>query len=106
MFNFYYVVGNAPLEMQFSVNSATVLDLELLESSFDLMRNSLFKMNRRQDWMMPTPFVLNDAVVIQKKIIPSPVVKTEVKKVIESTPVQDSISETKPEIEPEKPKVP
>jgi hypothetical protein len=80
--------------------------MELLESSFDLMRNSLFKMNRRQDWMMPTPFVLNDAVVIQKKIIPSLVVKTEVKKVIESTPVQDSISETKPEIEPEKPKVP
>jgi hypothetical protein len=33
-------------------------------------------------------------------------VKTVVKKVIESTPVQDSISETIPEIEPEKPKVP
>jgi hypothetical protein len=63
-------------------------------------------MIKRQNWMMPTPFVLNDAVVIQKKIVPTPVVKTVVKKVIESTPVQDSISETIPEIEPEKPKVP
>ena len=70
----YYVVGNAPLEMQFSVNSATVLDLELLESSFDLLTNPLFQITKRENWMMPTPFVLNDAVVIRQKIKPSPVV--------------------------------
>jgi hypothetical protein len=45
---------------------------------------------------------LNDAVVIQKKIIPKPVVK----QVVESTPVQDSITEQKPEIVTETPKVP
>jgi hypothetical protein len=39
-----------------------------MESSFDLMTNPLFDMTPRQDWMMPTPFVLNDAVVITQKI--------------------------------------
>ena len=102
----YYVVANEALEMEFSIDATAPFEMELLESSFDLMRNQLFPMIKRQNWMMPTPFVLNDAVVIQKKIVPTPVVKTVVKKVIESTPVQDSISETIPEIEPEKPKVP
>jgi hypothetical protein len=102
----YYVVANEALEMEFSIDATAPFEMELLESSFDLMRNQLFPMIKRQNWMMPTPFVLNDAVVIQKKIVPTPVVKTVVKKVIESTPVQDSISEPKPEIEPEKPKVP
>ncbi|MFV8334954.1 M28 family peptidase [Flavobacterium sp. RSP29] len=72
----YYVVGNAPLEMQFSVNSSTVFDMELMESSFDLMTNPLFEMAKRENWMMPTPFVLNDAVVIKQKIKPTPAVVT------------------------------
>jgi hypothetical protein len=29
-------------------------------------------MNQRESWMMPTPFVLNDAVVITQKIKPTP----------------------------------
>ncbi len=70
----YYVVGNAPLEMQFSVNSSTVFDMELMESSFDLMTNPSFGIAKRENWMMPTPFVLNDAVVIKQKIKPTPVV--------------------------------
>ena len=72
----YYVVGNAPLEIQFSVNSSTVLDMELMESSFDLITNPLFGIAKRENWMMPTPFVLNDAVVIKQKIKPTPVVLT------------------------------
>ena len=72
----YYVVNNAPLEIQFNINIATVLDMELMESSFDLLRNPLFKMTKRENWMMPTPFVLNDAVVIRQKIKVSPVVAT------------------------------
>lgn len=67
----YYVVDNVPLEMQFSINASSILDMELIESSFDLMTNPLFKMTKRENWMMPTPFVLNDAVVIKEKIKPS-----------------------------------
>ncbi len=70
----YYVVNNAPLEIQFNINIATVLDMELMESSFDLMTNPLFKIEKRENWMMPTPFVLNDAVVIRQKIKASPIV--------------------------------
>jgi hypothetical protein len=66
----YYVVDNLPLEMQFRINTSTVLDMELMESSFDLMHNPLFKITKRESWMMPTPFVLNDALVIEQKIKP------------------------------------
>nr|WP_255462781.1 M28 family peptidase [Flavobacterium sp. GP15] len=74
----YYVVENTPLEMQFSIDSKVLFDMELLESSFDLMTNPLFKMQKRENWMMPTPFVLNDAVIIRQKIKPTPVIPTPV----------------------------
>ena len=68
----YYVVDQLPLEIEFSVAASSVLDLDLMESSFDLMNNPLFSMAKRADWMMPTPFVLNDAVIIKANIKPSP----------------------------------
>ena len=67
----YYVVDQLPLEIQFSITSSSILDLDLMESSFDLMNNPLFSMAKRADWMMPTPFVLNDAVIIKQEIKPS-----------------------------------
>jgi hypothetical protein len=68
----YYVVDQLPLEIEFSVAASSVLDLDLLESSFDLMNNPLFTMTKRAHWMMPTPYVLNDAVIIKEKIKASP----------------------------------
>jgi hypothetical protein len=68
----YYVVNNEPLEMKFEIKNAVLFDMQLLESSFDLMSNPLLRMNPRASWMMPTPFVLNDAVVIRKRIKPTP----------------------------------
>ncbi|WP_396171361.1 M28 family peptidase [Flavobacterium sp.] len=67
----YYVVDQLPLEIEFNVAASSVLDLDLMESSFDLMNNPQFSMTKRADWMMPTPYVLNDAVVIKQKIKPS-----------------------------------
>lgn len=64
----YYVVGNEPLVMEFYINKSSIFDMDLIESSFDLMTNPLFKVKPRSDWMMPTPFVLNDAVLIHQKI--------------------------------------
>lgn len=68
----YYVVDQLPLEIEFNVAASSVLDLDLLESSFDLMNNPLFSIQKRANWMMPTPFVLNDAVIVKEKIKPSP----------------------------------
>jgi hypothetical protein len=31
------------------------------------MQNPLFSISKRASWMMPTPFVLTDAVVIKQK---------------------------------------
>ncbi|SCY20152.1 M28 family peptidase [Flavobacterium caeni] len=68
----YYVVDNAPLVFEFMTPKATALDLQLMESSFDLTTNPEFAMEKRKNWMIPTPFVLNDAVVLIKKIKPAP----------------------------------
>jgi hypothetical protein len=68
----YYVVNNEPLEMQFVIKKSVLFDMQLLESSFDLMSNPLFRVTPRAPWMMPTPFVLNDAVVLRKRIKPTP----------------------------------
>ena len=88
----YYVVGNAPLEIQFSMNVSTVLDMELLESSFDLLSNPLFEITKRENWMMPTPFVLNDAVVIRQKIKASPVVGNTLDTAVTNPVVKDSLT--------------
>lgn len=80
----YYVIDNAPLELRFSVGKDAVLDMELIESSFDLLENPSFSVPKRPEWMMPKPFILNDAVIIQKKIKPETVAV--------SLPVNDTIN--------------
>lgn len=67
----YYLVDNAPLELQFSISKNKPLDLSLMESSFDLLDQTGFAIAKRQPWMIPTPFVLNDAVVLKMKIKPN-----------------------------------
>ncbi len=66
----YYVVDNEPLQLKFSIPITQVFDMELLESSFDLLDNPLFEMHKRPKDKMPKPFILNDAISIRKKIRP------------------------------------
>jgi Peptidase family M28 len=94
----YYVVDNIPLEMEFSIDSKSTLDMELMESSFDLMTNSLFTVAKRESWMMPMPFVLNDAVVIKQKIKPMPKIEKIIPPLIIKKPrrkiiINDTISQ-------------
>ena len=88
----YYVVGNEPLVLDFNINKSSIFDMDLIESSFDLMTNPLLKVKPRSDWMMPTPFVLNDAILIQQKIkrFTEPVSSP-----IEAAPVKDSATVVK-----------
>lgn len=67
----YYVVDNLPLEMEFSIQASKILDMDLMESSYDLLTDPQFSIQKRADWMMPTPFVSNDAVVLEQKIKPN-----------------------------------
>lgn len=72
----YYVVDQIPLIMEFTIPRNQKLSLELKESSFDLLDNPMFSIAKRRDWMMPMPFVLNDAIVIEQKIMPTPKIIT------------------------------
>jgi hypothetical protein len=71
----YYVVDNLPLELEFSISNSDKLDMNFVESSFDLMTNPIFSMAKRRDWMIPTPFVLTDAVVVKGKVKASPILE-------------------------------
>ncbi len=68
----YYVVENGPLEMVFSINKNAILDMELFESSFDLLTNAELKVTTRSAAMMPKPFIMNDAIIVRQKIKPTP----------------------------------
>ncbi len=91
----YYVVGNKPLYLQFSINAKDKLDLELLESSFDLMRHPQLRMTPRKAWMMPKPFVLTDAVIIRQKIKATPVLEENLKPTTYRKRVSDSVTVAK-----------
>ena len=67
----YYVIDNIPLSLEFTIPTNQKLDMNLVESSFDLMTNPMFRMVKRRNWMIPTPFVLTDAVVIKENMIAS-----------------------------------
>jgi len=85
------VVDQLPLELEFSIAAASILDFDLMESSFDLMNNPLFQMAKRANWMMPTPYVLNDAVVIKQKIKSSPKIVKPIVLKVENAIQKDSL---------------
>jgi len=73
--------------------------MSLLEASFDLMHNPAFDVKKRSADMMPTPFVLNDAVIIRERIKPSPVEKAPIvlQPVALETPVPVVATDTIPD---------
>lgn len=64
----YYVVDSTSLVLKFRIPSNAKLDLRIKESSFDLLEHPLFSISKRKNWMIPTPFVLNDAVIVEHRI--------------------------------------
>jgi len=64
----YYVSDQRPLELSFYVDANVKPQLELLESSFDLLENPLLKVKSRPSSYMPKPFLVNDAIIVRKKI--------------------------------------
>ena len=64
----YYVTDSTALTMEFSIPKNQKLNLSLKESSLDLLSNPLFKIAPRKPGMIATPFVVNDAVVVEQKI--------------------------------------
>lgn len=65
----YYVVGQRPLDLEFNVPASAKPQLELLESSFDLLEHPELNVAPRPGHLMPKPFLVNDAIIIRKKIM-------------------------------------
>ncbi len=65
----YYLTENAPLDMQLGLPKDGNLEFTIYESSYDLLENEALGVPDRYPRMIPKPFVLNDAVILKKKII-------------------------------------
>ncbi|MDT0649394.1 M28 family peptidase [Autumnicola edwardsiae] len=66
----YHAAGNDTLRINFRLQKDKEPEFLLYESSYDLLENSALNVPERQDWMIPKPFVVNDAVIIKKTINP------------------------------------
>lgn len=64
----YYVTGQRPLNLEFTIDGTALPQLELTESSFDLLENALFDVKPRPAGLMPKSFIINDAVIVRKKV--------------------------------------
>jgi len=64
----YYVVDNTPLELQISIPKNQKTEFIIYEASYDLLDNKLLDVPARYTSMIPKPFVLNDAVLVKKKV--------------------------------------
>lgn len=70
---FYFTQEHEQLNLSFTVPKNDPIDLEILESSYDLYTNPKIKtilpeIIPRTETMMPMPFVLNDAIIVKKQI--------------------------------------
>ena len=71
----HYIIGDdESLDLQFSIPKEEKLAFTLYEISYDLIKSTLFNVEPiyhitpRNDQMMPTPFVANDAIIVKKQI--------------------------------------
>lgn len=56
------------LELKFRTKQGIKPKLELIEASYDLLDNNYIQLKPREPYMMPTPFVLNDAMIYRMSI--------------------------------------
>ncbi len=62
----YYVSNNDSLKVKFTVEKDIPVSFRVMEYSFDLMTNPLFKIEKRPDYMMPKPFVITEAIAVKR----------------------------------------
>jgi len=63
--SYYLADGVDSLYVKMEVSKGQIPKFELYDISFDLLENPLFHVRARGKNMMPTPFVINDAVVLK-----------------------------------------
>jgi len=65
----YHVVDYEPLELSFSLHKDSIPHIELFEISHDLLSNATLNIKKREDNMIPKPFVINDAIIVKKTLL-------------------------------------
>ena len=68
LFTYYYTPYDDNLKIDLVINKEIKPSLQILETSFDLLSNTLFDIKPRSEYMMAMPFVTNDAVITKQKI--------------------------------------
>ena len=68
LFTYYYTPYDDNLKIDLVINKEIKPSLQILETSFDLLSNTLFDIKPRSEHMMAMPFVTNDAVISKQKI--------------------------------------
>ncbi|MDT0675194.1 M28 family peptidase [Autumnicola musiva] len=64
----YHATGKDTLRITFRLKNDKEPEFVLFESSYDLLENQQLEIPERRAWMIPRPFVVNDAVIIRKTI--------------------------------------
>lgn len=64
----YYISDEDPLDIQLVLPKEQKTTFIIYETSFDLLNSESFNVPKRADYMIPKPFVLNDAVIVKKSI--------------------------------------
>ncbi|MEA1787575.1 M20/M25/M40 family metallo-hydrolase [Arenibacter sp. GZD96] len=64
----HYITDNEATELEVRIPKNEILELKLYEASNDLLSNPLFTIPPRPDNSIPMPFVVNDAILIEKTI--------------------------------------
>ncbi len=66
--SYFITEENEMIDLEFVVDKEQQFDIDVLEAKFDLFTNDQFNITPRNNEMIPTPFVLNDATVIKTNI--------------------------------------
>lgn len=64
----YLMVNNEPLEISFNIEKNTIPHIELLEISHDILQNEQLNVSKREEHMIPKPFVINDAIITKNTV--------------------------------------
>ena len=64
----HYISDNAYTDLELRIPKDAVLELTIYESSNDLLTNAQFSVPNRPENSIPMPFVLNDAILVTKKV--------------------------------------
>ena len=68
VFNYYITDIEEKVAVEFTIEKGQSPSFYIYETSYDLLESMHFNFKPRAETMMPTPFVINDAIVVKKQI--------------------------------------